>query len=254
MLSLQLLNGIDDERTSTHPKIEPETPTVTATISKWSASNAFDPDSEEFWNGDDVVYEAFVDVTGDSSDDSPVSEETERENEQERERLLEEETNSLVASGNESRRRRRETQNAWIAYADMDRVVSPAPAAGPPWTYPDGTPFPVASGRMAGNRPIQEQVRALEESLAARRAHAAPTVTTTTTQTASSAQSQGQNLGVEMMSDVAHRTTSPLPYFSYGDVSVFIPATHHSTPTPSTSRHRRRESQPAPTTSTLLFT
>lgn len=253
MLSLQLLSEIDDERPSTIPKIEPgieaEPPMVTATISKWSASNAFDPDSEEFWNGDDVVYEAFVDVNADSSDDSPVSEETERENENERERLLEEETNSLVASGNESRRRRRETQNAWMAFGEMDRVVSPAPA--PTWTFPDGTPFPQPPRRVAEDRTVQEQARTPEEILTAWRAHAAPTVTTTTTtQTASSAQS----LSVEMVSDVAHRTTSPLPYFSYGDVSVFIPTTHHSTPTPNTSRHRRRESQPAPTTSTLLFT
>lgn len=253
MLSLQLLDAVNaDERPDAQPKIEPADDdceslisTPIATVPKWSASNAFDPDSEEFWNRDDVVYEAFVD--GDSLSSTPVDsdEQQEREGEGdvergERERLLEEETNSLVASGNESRRRRRE--NAWIAF-EMDRVVTPLPA-------PD---YEGTGERTPGAQGLQDTRRRLLE-------RAAAAIPPPAAQPVAPEQSQSQNLSVGMISDVSHRTASPIPYLNYGDVSVYIPSLHHTNSSTNTnthtpqSRHRRRESQPAPISSTLLFT
>jgi hypothetical protein len=57
------------------------------------------------------------------------------------------------------------------------------------------------------------------------------------------------NISVEMISD-AQRTTSPspIPYITYGDVHVYTPTVHH----PNGTRHRRRESQPAPTSISLM--
>jgi len=52
---------IDSEQQKTVPIIQMETSAPDLPhYEKWSASNAFDPDSEEFWD-QEVVYEAFVD-------------------------------------------------------------------------------------------------------------------------------------------------------------------------------------------------
>jgi len=263
-------------------------------IPKWSAaSNAFDPDSEEFWNADDVVYEAFVDDGPQSPSYSPATSsnssavslglgiemERARERLDEEDRLEEEERESLVASGNESRRRRRENfaaNAAGIASANANWVVlemDPSPAH-------DSQPSAAGSGPFTFSTMSREAVidllRQLQSSTPSRR----PAANTRPGDVATIPQRRGEfqpaeplsdwsinppsdwgrenengNRASEMFSDLGHRTASPMPFFSFGEATAnTTTATTTTTTTTPTPRHRRRESQPAPTTNTLLFT
>lgn len=109
MLSLLLNEQINQQQLPTSPEKIEET-VQPQSVPKWSASNAFDPDSDEFWNGEDVVYEAVI-----NPEDTIVLAEEGTVND----RMAEEA--ALIATGNESQRRRRR-ENTW---EDLDRMLSP---------------------------------------------------------------------------------------------------------------------------------
>jgi len=218
---------------------------------KWSASNAFDPDSEEFWNEDEVVYEVFMD--------------TDATNRRER---LEEEAH-LIASGNESRRRRRESP--WVT---VDNIFFPeTDLSSDSGTRSDGTvaadpnrplstviydrliPVRVTSAEsMRGDRgEEEEEEEEVDRVMPVRQSRTESHFTSRNVHRAHQipAPSPGfptPSISVEMISDASHRSASPLPYVTYGDVHVYTPTVHH----PDRTRHRRRESQPAPTTISLM--
>lgn len=272
------------------------------TVPKWSASNAFDPDSDEFWSGDDVVYEAFID-SNQSEVGSPqllaqpraedpatllhtIEAAIDDADQSIRERL--EEEAHLIASGNESRRRRRE--QPWTS---METLLTPEPqdAIGEPVAITaNGTGAGVvnprvrmyaenivtqhipANGITAEIQRIQEEepsltIRGIRTLHPARitsssipqqiRPASQPSVhhlsppmlisryPSLTSNSTSSSPSPPPLQSSELITDVAHRTVSPLPY---------APVFHRTrTRTPvSRLRQRRRESQPAPSRSIIM--
>jgi len=236
MLSLQL----NEQNQSPTPERASEDSVPPPSVAKWSASNAFDPDSDEFWDEEGVVFEAFV--------DEGLSQPRE---------MLEEEAHTLIASGNESRRRRRD--HPWTDSYVMDRVVTPLPdlwelahmTRGSEADSPDGgqteidpatrtaPPQILLRADEPDDEECEEAFRTLDELANEAGAALAPTP------------SPGfpmATISVEMISDVPHRSTSPRPYVTYGNVHVFTPSVHH----PTRTRHRRRESQPTPTTISLM--
>jgi hypothetical protein len=242
MMSLQL----NEQNPSPAPERLGEESVPPPPFAKWSASNAFDPDSDEFWDEEGVVYEAFVD-----------------EGASQRREMLEEEANTLIASGNESRRRRRDQ---WTDSYEMDRVVTPLPDL---WELahmtrdsesnsPDGaqTETDSATQTAAPHADVLEdeeyeeafsQLRYRPENVAeGERVNRQPGGALAPTPSPGFPMA---TISVEMISDVAHRTTSPLPYVTYGNVHVFTPSVHY--PTRRTPRVRR-ESQPAPTSISLM--
>jgi len=272
MLSL-ILNEQLGQSTTTQEKVEESVPFP---VAKWSASNAFDPDSDDFWSGNDVVYEAVVDP---ENPEHPANMDVLSESD---ERSLSEEAH-LIATGNESQRRRRREQT-WAA---LDNYINPEPSnlvrteigGGYGGNERRGEVHQITRSNRASARRVvrlnelERPVPMIQVSMLSRDRASHPSDPSLTTRGAMvhSRSNSSRFLSpvpqfssplvrsyftspLDMISDLTQRTASPSPIpsvsnrESHDDEFTQTPSIRH----PNRPPHRRRESQPAPPSISLM--